>query len=97
MSGNQSLGKGEMMRIAIAAVVALALGGALPAYQYEISGYPPASSSATDSTVLTVETGRGHDPSVLQTLLEARFRTFLATDSGRLDTTPFIGFRLILR
>ena len=85
------------MRKIMAVVGALAVSGASAVYQYEISGYPPASSSTTDSTVLTVETGRGHDSSVLQTLLEARFRTFLATDSGRLDTTPFIGLRFILR
>ena len=84
------------MRMIIVVVGALMLSGALSAYQYEISGYPPVSAAATDSTVLTVETGRGHDSSVLQTLLEARFRTFLATDSGRLNATPFIGFRLIL-
>ena len=41
------------MRKIIAVVGALALSGALSAYQYEISGYPPASSAATDSTVLT--------------------------------------------
>lgn len=85
------------MRMILVVAVALAVSGASAAYQYEISGYPPASSAATDSTVLTVETGRWHDSSVLQTLLEARFRTFLATDSGKLDTTPFIGFRYILR
>ena len=64
------------MRKIIAVVGALALSGALSAYQYEISGYPPPSSSVTASAELMVETGRGGGSSVLQAVLEARFRTF---------------------
>ena len=85
------------MRKIISVVGALALSGALPAYQYEISGYPPPSSSVTASAVQTVETGRGRDASVLQAVLEARFRTFLATAPGGLVTTPFVGSHIIVR
>ena len=85
------------MRKIIAVVGALALSGALSAYQYEISGYPPPSSSVTASAELMVETGRGGGSSVLQAVLEARFRTFLATAPSGLVTTPFIGFHMIVR
>ena len=85
------------MRKIIAVVGALALSGALAAYQYEISGYPPPSSSVTASAEQMVETGRGGGSSVLQAVLEARFRTFLATAPGGLVTTPFIGFHMIVR
>ena len=85
------------MRKIIAVVGALALSGALSAYQYEISGYPPPSSSVTASAELMVETGRGGGSSVLQAVLEARFRTFLATAPDGLVTTPFIGFHMIVR
>ena len=85
------------MRMIIAVAGALALSGALPAYQYEISGYPPPSSSVAASVEQTVETGRGGDSSVLQALLETRFRTFLATAPGGLVTTPFVGFHMIVR
>ena len=84
------------MRMIIAAVGALALSGTLPAYQYEISGYPPPPSSVTAAANQAVETGRGSLPFAMQSL-EARYRTFLATEAGGLVTTPFVGFHLIVR
>ena len=75
---------------------ALALSGTLLAYQYEISGYPPAVASVTASAGQTIETGRGRQTFVMQAL-EARYRTFLATDAGGLVTTPFVGFHMVVR
>ena len=84
------------MRMIIAVAGALALGGASAAYRYEISGYPPPSLAVTAEAVCPVDTGRGRQSRELASL-EARYRTMLESESRPLVTTPFVGYRLIIR
>lgn len=72
------------------------LAGADDGYQYIVSGYPvanPCHSLASDGAPLA--TGR-YTRSV-DSALEARYRTFLASDGGRLLSTKFIACRLVVR
>ena len=85
-----------MRREMIAVAAALALGGASAAYQYEISGFPPASAAVTTSSSCQVATGRGKAARPIASL-EARGRTWLASIAQKLVTTPFFGLNLIFR
>ena len=88
--------EGGKMRMIIAVAGALALSVAFAAYRYEISGYPPPSLAAAATSACHVDTGRGWQARVME-VLEARYRTMLESEARLLVTTPFIGYRLIVR
>ena len=88
--------EGENMRMIIAVAGALMLSGAPAAYQYERSGYPPPSLAVTVASACHVDTGRGRQARELASL-EARYRTMLESEARPLVTTPFVGYRLIIR
>ena len=84
------------MRMIIAIAGALVLSTAFAAYRYEISGYPPPSLAAAAAFACHVDTGRGRQTRVMEAL-EARYRTMLESEERPLVTTPFVGYRLIIR
>ena len=88
--------QGRKYILAGLAAVAAFLAGADEGYQYIVSGYPVANPChSLASTGRSLATGR-HTRSV-DSALEARYRTFLASEGGRLLSTKFISCRLVVR
>ena len=66
-------------------------------YQFIVSGYPAANESyAAPSAATSLETGTLSTPAVSQGL-EARFRTWFASEGTGLLSTLFRGLKLIFR
>ena len=88
-----------MRKYTIAGLLAIVafLSPADEGYQYIVSGYPVANPSRSlASGGMPLATGRYTCRSEASPL-EARYRTFLESNAGKLLSTPFLGLHLIVR